>query len=525
MTKIAIQNISRSSKLNLDMNFLGTHLLRDEKAVAAVIRKLSPPRSFVSFLSRYGIMTDEAGAGTAGVSSGTVSESLIRWRITDTDSQALRIIDISQVPETLKVDVQFRITLNDGWVDPDALLLSSDGTTVFKVIRRDPSLNADSVGCDYILSLHGNDSAQEVSSTMLSTKKYLNYFSNAKGERSSTSQELQIKQSSMDMFNVTQVMRHKIGASGHGLSTAMDQDRLAYLEMSQVGGRNVLKKAYGLPFGAKLIQDHLKKIDQTLFFGRTNFNPYTRGLSNGDAPTLAGIKQQFEYTDQVYDFSPTDNPEYNMLLVESIIEQARMKYEMEEGCDFVIVTGNGGERVLQDIMTARFKRDGVVRQQSFTPGQTTATVGHKFGNKYVSQYGEFTIANYGFSANERGARFDQVTYGGATYDAFSFNMYLVPILPSTYYGGSRKNIRLVTKAHNGINRGLVVGSMPGMSGLYNGRDIGLEKITGADMQFIQNIENTTKIASPVDGEELMCLSEFSVIVENPDDIIWLRPKF
>lgn len=527
--QIAIQNISRSTKLNVDMGFLGSHLLRDHKAVSAVIRKLSPRRSFVSFLAQYGVSLGEVGSEAPGVTTGTISESLVRWRLIDSKAEALRIIDASQIPANIQVGKPYTITLNDNWLDPDAVLLSSNGTDTFIVEAKNPTLAADGVGCTYTISLVGPDPTQVVPNTMLNPTKYLNYIGNGKGERSSTSQELTIRQSSVDMFNVTQVMRHKISASGHALSTKVDDTQLAYLEMSQDG--KTIEAAYGMPFGGRLISEHLAKVNDTLFFGRTNFDAFNRvvlsrrgSLGNTEIPLLAGIKQQMEYTDSVYEYNVGDSPEINMDYIEALMNQARNKFELSDGCRWILLTGNGGEAVLQDIMNARFKRDGVVRQQAFTPGQTTAAVGNKYGNTYVSQYGTFEIVNYGYAVKD-GKQFDQVMYNGVAHDSYSFNIYLIPILPSTYYADGRRNIRLVTKSYKNINRGLVVGSIAGMSGLYgNGMDINLASMTNADAQFIRSVEGT-KIASPVDGEELLALSEFSVVVENPDDIIWMKPKF
>ena len=520
MAKVRFQNISRSTAMHLDMNFLGSHLLRNPKALANVFRAFTPKDSFISFLANYGVSVEDS-VGAPGVINQTVGESLIRWRIVDSQSSALRILDASLVPSTISEGTPVKVTLNDGWVDRTGLLLSSDGRTIFEVITKEPSLSAESVGTVYTLKYVTSQKGETIANTMLNPTKYLNYIGNNKGEKSSTSQELMVKQSSYDMFNVTQVLRHKVSASGHALSTTMDPEQLVYFEMDP---NNNTEKAYGLPFGSKLIQDHLKKVSQVLFYGRTNFDPVTRAILPGSpesGPTLAGIKQQMEYTDKVIDYDPYDTAERNLDLVQQILSQSRM-YFQEESCDFIALTGMGGEAVLLKVQEASYKRSGFVRTDNATPGYTISKTGHRFEKMHIAQFGSFKIVSYGFSAKERGMQFDQKVLDGVSYDIPSFDIFFIPIKPSSNYAGKR-NFRLATKAANGINRGLVLGVLNGMSGLAgNGMDIDL---TRKDYEFIRQVEAASKVSSPVDGDELMALSEITAIVEDPDDIIWMRPKF
>lgn len=530
MTQIKIQNIKRSTKLNYDMKFLGNHLLRDEKAVARVIYKFAGRDSFIGFLAQYGISTGEQGA--AGVANETIAESLVRWRIVDNTYEACRIVDVSTVPQTITANTPFEISLNEGWVDTDGLLLSSDGKTIFYVRGKKPNLGIISQGVTYILEWPSPDPTSTITSEMLQVGKYMNYISNAKGERSSTSQEIKIDHASYDLFNVTQVVRHKISASGHALSTDITNEILLYEEVDSSTKKAI--NQYVLPFSGKLLQKHLESVSSLIYFGRTNFDAYNRVVrtlrQNGggnEIPLMAGVKQQFEYTERVGEYNPFDSPARNLEIVESIISQSK-DYYRKEMVDFIVITGGGGRAVLKKIQKEKTKQQGVslrVSDSAVGNGQGTIAAGLRWDETYQSDDGTLKIMNTQFSTKPRGFQIDKKVLDGVAYDIDGYDMYFVPIGMSETVNGAR-TVRIATKKKGSLNRGLVLGSIAGMSGLHgNGMD--MPNLTDSDMKFINSVANQQnyKVASPVDGEEFMVLSELTVIVENPDDIYWLKAKF
>lgn len=515
--KYKFETKPRDSRLMYDMEYLGSHLLRDPNKVVRVINKFGQD-SFLNFFTQFGVSTREEGV--SGISSEKIAESLIRWRIKDNTIPASKIVGNSQLPVEIKANCPFRISLHDNWVDVDGVFVAEDSDYVFYVHEKFGGVGGGG-GYDYSMSFVSNDPEEVLSrKELLDVGRFLNYTGNGKGELSSTSQPFRTDEGNVyDMFNVTQVVRHEIAASGHALSTMTVMNEY---ENGQMAGQ------YFLPFDGNLLKKHIKFLGSTLYFQRTNFNPlarkvYTNNSRNArpEVPLTAGIRQQFQFTESVFDYNPYDAPKNIMHLIDAIIA-SRAEYFRDPYGKYLIVTGMGGSQVLENVKAEKLYSQRVNLQTNVAAGQELP-VGHTYG-KYYTQFGEFTILNTGYLTKPRGWKSEQVGFQGGSWDKEGFDMYIVPI---NRYDDGRRSIRIATKAKEGINRGLVIGSLRGMSGMYNSYDgsVNLENVNSQD--FARNVlmQDKYSVSSSTDGEVSMALSEMAPVIEDPDSIVWLRAKF
>lgn len=520
MAKYSFSTKPRSQKLLGDMEFLGAQLMRDPNKVALMFNKFSDD-PFVSFFSQLGISTNEEGV--PAVSQMKHAESLIRWRIKDNTKQAIRILSAtSSLPETITAGMTFDLELDQGWPLPDAVFVMEDDRTNIWITERKPSIGQGYKYTFQYVSVNPTDTLSR--KDLLGFGHYINYTGNAKPEFSTTSQDLSIDAGFYDMFNVSQVIRHKIAKSGHFLSTEV---KSTVLQEWDSNGKNIIREA-ALDFDGTMLREHLKSVGKTLFFQRTNFNPITRRVmshtlnnANSDTPMMAGALEQFEWTSNVGEYEVNDNIANTSKLLQAKFEYLASYYRQND-IKYVIVTGSGGDRVLQDVLQYEALAGLPQYRQQIAPGEVI-NVGNTFGTFTTRNY-SWKVVNVEYSATERGHQSEMVGYKGGYYPKSSFNMYAIPLYK---LDDGRRNVRIVAKAKDGINRALVIGTMPGMSGLYNGGDADFTKPM-SDMdkaKFAVSVADRYKVASPTDGELTMALSEVSLIVGDPDSILWMKPVF
>ena len=516
--KYKIQIKPLSQQYMMDTEFLGAQLLRDPNKLAYVLRKFSDD-NFVSFLSQFGVSTGEAGA--IGVESTTIGESLVRWRIRDNTMKATKILEAT-LPNTIKANVPFKVYLDENWVDDAGIYMAEDMRSTFFVHKRGYGVGP---SFPYEISfVSGNPNELFLRKELLASGRYLNYIGNARPELSTKSQPIKFDSGGYDMFNVTQVLRHKYAVSGHAISTKMiameaydanlmfDPENSSYLNFD----------------GSAMLKFHLRTIGTTLFYGRTNFDALNRRVltidpesGRGEVPTTAGALEQFQWTESQAEYDPTAPTVTLMNQIDGLIA-GRSDYFRDSDTIYLIITGNGGDKVLDAIKQHKHTTQ-VTLQQQVTGGEKISAVGMSYQNAtYWTSNGSFTVLNTAYTARPRGFQAESVMWHGARYDKDGFDMYVIPVRKMD---DGRRTLRLATKSANGVNRGLVIGSLAGMTGLHNGGGLDLNGITGKDLAASVMMNDRHKIASPVDGETFLCLSELCVIVEDPDSILWIRAKF
>lgn len=525
-TRYAFRTVKRDQKLMVDMEFYGAMMLRDTRNVARTFRRFGDQKNIVNVLAKWGVSDQEAG-GT-GIVTESWAESLIRWRIVDNTSMPTMITDNSKLPSgTILANKPFWLELQDNWVEVDGIWACEDDN--YTLYTRSKRRGVGS-GYEYELEYISNDSTATFDKKyLLSPGKYLNYIGNAKQELSSTSQPVKMQSAFYDLFNVTQVIRHELGASGHALSTKVSNPNAMEL-FGEVDANGVFSPKGYLPFSGEMLRQHINYIGHTLYYGRTNFDPVSRkvltlrsGGQRNEIPMTSGVKEQFQQTSYRGEYNPFDLASTNMRLIDSIIA-ARSEYFMKENVELVIFTEMGGAMVLQDIMMEKARTVGEVRINLDANTRTLSNVGLDLkGTTYTTPQGTFTIVNTGYT-KDRGWVGEKVGWKGGTYAKEGFDMFIVAVGVSTTT--SKRTIRLATKKNpdNGTNRGLVLGHLLGMSGFKNGGDLNL-KDSIAEMNAASTSALNSKmsqISSSVDGEQMLALSEIAAIVDDPDDVFWLK---
>lgn len=505
----------------MDTQFLGSLLLRDEKKLSAFVRRFTDNNSFLNYFAYFGIGSGDAALPS--VSNETVGDSLVRWRVVDNTLVQPSIVS-NVLPETIVANTPFPVGLDQNWVDKQGLFIAEDGRTVFVVNRRGGQASAPfNYEISYVSGVKGEVLLRK---DLLAQGRRLNYFSNARTEASAISQPIKFSNSGYDMFNVTQTIRHKVVATGHGLSTMIAMD--AY--NTNADGRLDPENSGYLAFdGSEMIRFHLGSVGQTVVLGRTNFDAPNRRVYTFDndaarpeIPITAGALEQFEWTEFQQEININSPIAVLANQVDAYIA-SRSEYFRDDRTKYVIVTGRGGRAILNKIK--EYKHSSKIQFTQETTNGKISSVGMDYNNaEYYTDYGTFKVLDTGYSASSRSTILEKIMWNGVMYDANSFDMYVIPVRVNQ---DGRRTVRLCTKSANGINRGLVLGSLPGMSGLYNGSPLDLSSIAGKDFAAAisaMSMQDRHKIVSAVDGEEYLALSEITVIVECPDDILWIRAK-
>lgn len=506
----------------LDTQFLGSLLLRDEKKLSAFVRRFTDNNSFLNYFAYFGIGSGDSAV--PAVSNETVGDSLVRWRVVDNTLVQPTIV-ANQLPDVVVANTPVPIALDQNWVDKQGLFLAEDGRTVFVVNRRGTQASAPfNYEVSYVSGVKGEVLLRK---DLLAVGRRLNYFSNARTEASAISQPIKFSNSGYDMFNVTQTIRHKVVATGHGLSTMIAMD--AYSSSNADAILDPENSGY-IPFnGSEMIKFHLASVGQTAVFGRTNFDAPNRRVYTFDndaarpeIPITAGALEQFEWTDSRQEINIHSPIAVLANQIDAYIA-ARSEYFRDDRTKYVIVTGRGGKAILNKIK--EYKHSSKIQfTQEVSTGKIN-NVGFNYSDaEYYTDFGTFTVLDTGYSSTTRSTILEQTMWNGVMYNSNSFDMYVIPVRVNQ---DGRRTVRLCTKAANGINRGLVLGSLPGMSGMYNGSPLDLTSIAGKEFASAISamaMQDRHKIVSAVDGEEYLALSEITVIVECPDDILWIRAQ-
>ena len=505
-----------------DTEFLGAAMLRDEKKLSAFIHKFSDD-PFISFFSRLGIATGDNASGVS-VSNEVVGESILRWRVVDSTVVHPKIVDASRLPSVIRQGEDFVVGLDQNWVDTQGIFFAEDMRTSFFVQKRGTGGTAPFYyTMQFISGIKGQPCLRK---DLLAQGRTLSYVTNAREEMSSRSQPIKFSSSGYDMYNVTQTIRHEVTASGHGLSTMIKMEGFSDNADGIVDPNH---RSY-FPFNpGKMLSFHLGSVAMTCVHSRTNFDPIARRVYNvnpdssrPEVPITAGALEQFEWTEFQEEYNPYNTIATLASQIDGLI-RSRVEYYRDLNTKFVIVTGNGGNALLNKIKEYR-QMSKITFMQN--PGNSVSRVGINYsGAAYQVDDTEFSVINYSYSAKTRGMVSEKVMWNGTMYDKDSFDFYIFPVRVNN---DGRRTIRLAAKGANGVSRGLVLGSLAGMSGLYNGGNLDLSSIAGKDFANIvsqMNAKSAYQISNPVDGEKYLALSEIGVIVENPDDVLWVKPKW
>lgn len=518
-TKYKFEFKPRSQQYMMDMEFLGSNLLRDTKKLSYVIRRFADD-TFLSFFAQFGISTGEQGV--PGLESGTIGESIVRWRVLDNSMKASKVIDNSQLPGTIYANKPFVLGIDENWVAPAGIYLLEDMKTTLYVRKR-----GEGPGPVFNYSfefISGTTGETLVRKDLLAPGKYLNYIGNARPELSNESQPIKFDSGGYDLFNVTQTVRHKAAASGHALST------MTVMNAYDANGVFDPENSGFLPFdGREMLKFHFRALATTLYYSRTNFDAVNRRVLTLDAdqartevPITAGAQQQFQWTESQFEYNPLDPTVTLMNQIDGIIA-SRSDHFRDKDTVYLIITGNGGTQILDAIRKYKHVNEVQIQQQLPADGKIKRVgIDYQMAT-YWTPNGSFSIMNTAYMSRPRGFMAERVNFKGAAYDKDGFDMYIIPVKK---LDDGRRTIRLATKAANGVNRGLVIGSLAGMSGMHNGAALDVSNIGGKEFAATMSAQQDRfKIASPVDGEQFLCLSELCVIVEDPDSITWVKAKF
>jgi hypothetical protein len=514
-------------KLSMDLNFANQQLMTDPNMVDMVYRKYAEytPMGFLGI----GI-GDNQGIDEVSIGRRDVASTMIRWRALDDTPQVAMIVDSLSVPTVIKPGVNFQMSIDEGFYEPDAIFTLIDKRYNIMITGKTPSSGS---GTSYLWQLVGMDPDDtSFPVRLLQTGKPLQYAGNSKGEKSSTSQPVGFRHNKAeDFYNVTQFMRHEVDASGHFLTNKM---WTGFMEQFYEGNELKERVKGVLPFSRYAMDEHFKRVAHTMYWGTGNFNPLTRQIINkstsgsaayNERPTMSGMREQFDSTRHVFHYDPFASKAKNAEMLERIVQMQRswLKIPPEDMLEVMILTRDGGEQVLFDIWADRIETQPI-QQNATVSGKIQA--GYAVGDFVTKKGDRIKFRNLDY-AMERGMPTEDVGYGGFGYDRTGFDMYVLPVYKIREEMG-RKNITIYTKKNKlsdgtEINRGLIIGYQSGMTGLTNstGQDAGEATSREIEAAYLSQF----KIQSPIDQEVIMFGSEFSLAVYNVDDIFKMEAKF
>lgn len=540
MARTATINTIPAHKLRGDVEFLGNLTQHDPVVAMRVIQKYRP-KGMLSFLSAFNVSNGVGLKGkdrrtamqTGGVTT-SAAEKMVEMKIGSQNRLMAKttvinnitpptfIRDRSALPSTMKAGQTETITLSDSWIDADGLLHASDGLHVFLATQK-TKIYPDGSGKYDIQLVHDDPNYTIDTASILRVDAPLNYLGNAKGELSTTGQGGRAH-GSYDIYSGTQVQRGQVAFSGHFLSDSA-ANCILYSDFDETTGkpRNAV-----FPMSQAMMELHLDTWTQQLLWGKSNFDVKNQRFLNAsplgpkaDRPTTDGFMTLMDSTIHNYHYNPNDLPSVNRQRIKEAISTARRYYE-EKNVTLVAFTGNGGEEVLQEIFLEENRalgiqvhvtpEAGVLQQAGLVVGSLKTTAG--------------TIYPYNYSsALRRGTQYDQTSKGGISYDARSFDIYLVPMYVNPD-GRANLRVNFISNTVNGlgtVNRGLVMGIQRGMTGLFGG----LPKLQ-AGIEESNIFTDSNQISSPVDGEQAHVLTHWATMMDDPDGIIKLTavaPKF
>lgn len=519
MPRIQRYGIRRMNPLNvaIDSDLVAQANAPNSPLPARMYRVLAP-RSPMGLIANINGAVDLTKAGMKLQEEGN-SKMLYSYGVIDDTDAPLRVVDNSRVPDKVKPGVAFTVTLDEGWVQPPGVFRSKDERVEFLVVAKQ---DAQSDGtADYTLQLVGSDMGQEVSIVRLFERGApMNYAGNAHGELSSTGQHF--RSGSMSEYYLTgQVMRHSLPMSGHGISTEAP-GMLFYYEQLDNGKERFLP----IPASRTVLMKHLAHLNDAIVNGRGNYDVKNRAFLNkmkgqgarADRPKLSGMIEQFEgSTMPAYPVNPLEpNAAENLrLTIRTAVSYHKRFYGLPNDTAYGLFTRTSGYDFVQDAFRAEFAaQNGQVHSTPSTEGLIQAGVLYES----LRLPGGVVYPINLDSGILRGHEYDQIFWQGGLHNVRDFNMYLVPLgnIPEL---DNRPLIRLMPKIWGDVNRGLVCGTINGLTGLGNG-------IKGSLMSFLEKSEANMKsllsqysLSTPVDGAEFHVLSDLLLAVEMPDLVI------
>lgn len=520
MNKVRIVEKRASDIINLDYNYLGSQMLLDPNKAARVIAKYAGGNTFLGFFARFGISSEDGPS----ITKGTYDELVYRWRVKVDEIAPLTITE-SVLPATITAGQTFSgIRTDEGWVMKDAILMSEDSKHQFLLIRktgvgmkRDFGLELQYISWDNTKVLTRRE--------LLAVGRTLNYVNNAKGERSSTSQEFK-GGNSFELANIFTTSRHKIQASGHGLSNAT---WTAY-ECLDNNGNVIKEESSFLPMQEMTLKNHFKHIALHALVARTNYDPLTQTINNvnpysengQEIPIGSGAEEQMQSTENAFSYPINARPGDKARFLDKIIGAMDEYHRDNMGSKkaLVVMTENGGAAWLESAFEEkRLSQGQQIRLTDDGKGVHAGLV----NTEYRTRLGTLTVLNTGYS-KPRSFGTETAMFNGQAYDRDSFNMYFLPIFLSKT-DQSRYNFRLMTKKKGNLSRALVIGQLNGMTG-FNGNTMEVDGIASSanNESFAASVaKNGYSVASAVDGETMMALSEWMVVVDSADDVFWAQP--
>lgn len=521
-------------KLNLDLDAGNRLMMRDPNYIMAVGNKFAP----YNLMSMFGISLtgQENGIDADPIRVGTRdwAESILKWRLIDYRRPPIQVLDSSSVPAqgNAKPGVPFVLGLSESYLDANAIIDTEDPDWQLYVQSRMSTVGAKTMYTVQIIGANPNDGSFPV--RLLSYGRKLSFSGdNAVGEKSAKGQQALLRQGGYEEFyNVTQTIRTDYEASGHYLSTK--RWSLLYDMFTQADGTTKSKAVGALPFGGEAFKQQFEAISHRLYYGRGNLDVTGKQIINkspdgqySDRPTASGLREFYYQTEHIYDYNPRQPQKLTALLNQATrIARDRMRQmnpNMQLGFD--IITRTGGEEAVRQAWSDELLRGNQQLHTNLAAGGAV-TVGYKI-DKYITTKGDtFGMQNIDYALPRDTVR-EQATVNGYTADKDSWEIAIMPRYKLPEYPG-RTNINVVTKKHTlddgtVINRGLVVGYQAGMTGMTNSTGMSAGKMQ--DMTVSKAYLEGYKVDSMIDREAFGMLSEVSLAVYNPDDIILLKPNF
>ena len=517
-------------KLKLDLDASNRLLMRDPNMVMAVVQKFMPYNPMALF--GIALTGQENGLDDVSIGRRDWPESILKWRITDNRRPPIEILDNSSVPNVIKGGMVFPIGVDAGYIDANAVLDTEDPDFQLFVQSR-----LATAGKKTMLMVQAVNS--DTTTTLTKLPSLLQYgrklsFSgdNGVGERSAKGQLAIVRQYGYEeMYNIMQTLRTDYEASGHFLSTKM---WTVLAETFMEGGAEKVKMLGALPFSDEAMTQHLMAISHRLYNGRGNLDIDKKQIINqspdgpySERPLASGLREFYHQTENQFDYNPYQ-PDKLIGLMNHAADIARDRMREvapDQQMDFKIIVRKGGRRAVLKAWENIFVK-GAQHLQVTANSQNKVMVGFGYEGFQTLEGDTFRMANID-PALPRDAYREQATVDGVTADKDSWEIAIIPIYKIKETLG-RNNINVVTKKHTlgdgtVINRGLVVGRQAGMTGLTNstGMDMGNVQTAAINSAYKEGF----RVDSMVDKESLAMLSEFSMAVYNPDDIILLKPQF
>ena len=486
---MAIIRTAQFGQGTMDMEFLGLSMERQPQIL---------PELIVSRWAHLPLQSLLSGVYGDSPSEEMLPSNMVRWKVMGIPQKPVYVISATG-PFRVGSDSPSFITVSDSLLQPGAKVRLEDGQTLLYIKG---NRSASGSGVTHEVEVVGNNVNDGVDMTYLEKGRALNYVTANYEEGSETGHPIQWGTGDHYVQALT-IHRHKYAITGDALTEALTMEMIK----TAPNGDKKIFKGY-LPnvmmdSGQTLLDFHMDAIEKDLVYGRANFDPSTGQIFNHAAngrPVLMGdgLKAQLESAYTVV-YSPNDAIGSIRAGLERML--AFLSYNTGQDLIDLICIGGTGARMIWNLAM----RDFLIANGQHTvlnADKSPVTIAGLDVDTFKTSFGSIKfVTSQAF--NNPLVRTREVTVNGLKLPAESFDMYAFPVKKMS---NGKNNIRTFAKAKQAggkmVNRSLVFGHIPGMSGLST-------KQQGELAQY------GATVSTGRDAEQFEVLSQKGLIVSNP----------